>query len=94
MPPEESVVLVDGPWSHREVTAGGLRIHLAEAGPQDGPLVLLLHGFPEFWWSWRAQLVALLLHSSQSILEFLQAILAALTIASGGLGVALTLAFT
>lgn len=59
MPPEESVVLVDGPWSHREVTAGGLRIHLAEAGPVDGPLVVLLHGFPEFWWSWRAQLVAL-----------------------------------
>ncbi|MEO5710317.1 MAG: alpha/beta hydrolase [Nocardioidaceae bacterium] len=24
-----------------------------EAGPSDGPLVLLLHGFPEFWWTWR-----------------------------------------
>ncbi|MGZ6793106.1 MAG: alpha/beta fold hydrolase, partial [Mycobacteriales bacterium] len=30
-----------------------------EHGPADGPLVLLLHGFPEFWWSWRHQLVAL-----------------------------------
>ena len=59
MPPEDSVVLVDGPWTHREVTAGGLRFHLAECGPADGPLVLLLHGFPEFWWSWRHQLVAL-----------------------------------
>ena len=59
MPPEESVVLVDGPWDHREVNAGGLRFHVAEAGPQDGPLVLLLHGFPEFWWSWRHQLGAL-----------------------------------
>ena len=59
MPVEESVVLVDGPWQHREVTANGARFHVAECGPPDGPLVLLLHGFPEFWWSWRSQLVAL-----------------------------------
>lgn len=59
MPPEKSVVLIDGPWTHREVTANGARFHLAECGPADGPLVLLLHGFPEFWWSWRHQLVAL-----------------------------------
>ncbi|MCW2666857.1 MAG: alpha/beta hydrolase fold protein [Frankiales bacterium] len=58
-PPDEQVVLVEGPWTHHEVTAGGLRIHVAEHGPADGPLVLLLHGFPEFWWSWRHQLVAL-----------------------------------
>jgi len=54
----ESAVLVDGPWRHRDVTASGLRFHLAEHGPASGPLVLLLHGFPEFWWSWRHQLVA------------------------------------
>src|SRR3954463_13321461 len=59
MPPEESAVLIDGPWTHREVTANGARFHLAEHGPSDGPLVLLLHGFPEFWWSWRHQLLAL-----------------------------------
>ena len=59
MAPEESVVLVEGPWTHREVTANGARFHLAEHGPADGQLVLLLHGFPEFWWSWRHQLVAL-----------------------------------
>ena len=56
---EESVVLVEGPWTHRDVTANGARFHVAECGPADGPLVLLLHGFPEFWWSWRHQLVAL-----------------------------------
>ena len=59
MPAEEADLLVEGPWSHRDVTASGLRFHVAEHGPADGPLVLLLHGFPEFWWSWRSQLVAL-----------------------------------
>jgi pimeloyl-ACP methyl ester carboxylesterase len=54
---EESAVLVDGPWTHRDVSANGIRLHVASAGT--GPLVLLLHGFPEFWWSWRHQLVAL-----------------------------------
>src|SRR5690349_5824758 len=32
----------------------GLRMHLAEAGPTDAPAVLLLHGFPQHWWEWRA----------------------------------------
>jgi pimeloyl-ACP methyl ester carboxylesterase len=62
MPPErplieESTVLVDGPWTHRDINANGIGFHIAEAGT--GPLVLLLHGFPEFWWSWRHQLAAL-----------------------------------
>ena len=35
------------------------RLHLVEAGPADGPPVLLFHGFPEFWWGWRRQLPAL-----------------------------------
>ena len=34
---------------------GEVTLHLAEAGPPDGPLTLLLHGFPEFWWGWRHQ---------------------------------------
>lgn len=59
MTSDEASLLVDGPWKHRDVTASGLRFHIAEHGPADGPLVLLLHGFPEFWWSWRHQLVAL-----------------------------------
>jgi pimeloyl-ACP methyl ester carboxylesterase len=54
---EESTVLIDGPWTHRDINANGVRLHVAEAGT--GPLVLLLHGFPEFWWAWRHQLVAL-----------------------------------
>lgn len=50
-------MIVDGPWRNRDVTANGIRLHTVEAG--SGPLVLLVHGFPEFWWSWRHQLVAL-----------------------------------
>jgi pimeloyl-ACP methyl ester carboxylesterase len=55
--PDPSAVLIDGPWSHRDVRAGGYRFHVAEAGA--GPLVVLLHGFPEFWWCWRHQLIGL-----------------------------------
>ena len=43
--------------THRVVETNGLRLHVAEAGR--GPLVVLCHGFPESWYSWRHQLVAL-----------------------------------
>jgi len=35
---------------------GGVRLHAVADGPNDGPLVILLHGFPEFWYSWRKQI--------------------------------------
>lgn len=37
----------------------GLRMHYVEAGPANGAPVILLHGFPEFWYSWRFQIPAL-----------------------------------
>jgi pimeloyl-ACP methyl ester carboxylesterase len=43
--------------AHRAVEVNGIRIHFAEAG--SGQLVLLCHGFPESWYSWRHQLKAL-----------------------------------
>jgi pimeloyl-ACP methyl ester carboxylesterase len=43
--------------THRHVVVNGVRLHVVEAGT--GPLVVLLHGFPEFWYSWRRQLPAL-----------------------------------
>ena len=36
---------------------GGARLHYVEAG--DGPLIVLLHGFPEFWYGWRLQIQSL-----------------------------------
>jgi pimeloyl-ACP methyl ester carboxylesterase len=55
--PDSSVVLVDGPWTHRMVRANGIAVHVAELGT--GPLVLLLHGFPQFWWTWHQQMIDL-----------------------------------
>jgi epoxide hydrolase A/B len=43
--------------AYRFVEANGLRMHVAEQG--EGPLVILCHGFPESWYSWRHQLAAL-----------------------------------
>jgi len=53
----DSAIQISGPWTHRSVSANGTRFHVAESG--DGPLVLLLHGFPQFWWAWRRQLETL-----------------------------------
>jgi pimeloyl-ACP methyl ester carboxylesterase len=38
---------------------GAVRLHVAESGPTSGPLVILLHGFPEYWFGWRHQIGAL-----------------------------------
>src|ERR1700730_4946733 len=45
------------PWSHRHLAVNGIRLHYVEAGA--GLPVVLLHGFPEFWHSWRHPLPAL-----------------------------------
>src|SRR5712691_788716 len=44
--------------SHHYANVNGIRLHYAESGSGD-ELVILLHGFPEFWYSWRHQLAAL-----------------------------------
>jgi pimeloyl-ACP methyl ester carboxylesterase len=44
---------------HTTVKVNGINLHVVQAGPVDGPLVILLHGFPEFWYSWRKQIPAL-----------------------------------
>lgn len=62
--PDPSVTRIDGPWRHLDVHANGIRFHVVEAQPvhraggsaTGQPLVILLHGFGSFWWSWRHQL--------------------------------------
>ncbi len=40
----------------RYIGTNGVKLHVMEAGPADGPMILFLHGFPEFWYAWRKQL--------------------------------------
>lgn len=65
--PDPSITRIAGPWRHHDVHANGIRFQCVEALPDDGdgtppttrPLVILLHGFASFWWSWRHQLQGL-----------------------------------
>ncbi len=41
------------------IETNGVRLRTALAGPADGPLVILVHGFPESWYSWRHQITGL-----------------------------------
>jgi pimeloyl-ACP methyl ester carboxylesterase len=44
---------------HGFASANGLKLHYAAAGSSDAPVLLFLHGFPEFWYAWRHQLAEL-----------------------------------
>jgi pimeloyl-ACP methyl ester carboxylesterase len=56
--PDPSSVRYPGPWRHIDVHAGGIRFHAAAGLEQNptAPLVLMLHGFADFWWTWRHQI--------------------------------------
>jgi epoxide hydrolase 4 len=41
---------------HSYVPTNGIRLHVVKSGPDRGPLVLLIHGYPEFWYGWRHQI--------------------------------------
>jgi pimeloyl-ACP methyl ester carboxylesterase len=47
------------PLESRRLDVGEIELHAVLAGPEDGPPVLLLHGYPEFWYSWHGALGAL-----------------------------------
>jgi len=47
-------------WEHRTILTNGVRLHYVVQGK--GPLIVLLHGFPEFWYSWRYQIAFLAGH--------------------------------
>ncbi|CAI5440201.1 unnamed protein product [Caenorhabditis angaria] len=48
-------VLDDG-WTHKNVQLKNIKLHYVEEGPADGDVLVMVHGFPEFWYSWRYQL--------------------------------------
>ncbi|KAJ4955455.1 hypothetical protein NE237_012238 [Protea cynaroides] len=50
---------------HRMVSVNGIQMHIAEKG--QGPVVLLLHGFPQLWYSWRHQMTALASHGYRAV---------------------------
>lgn len=52
--------MTDSNWQHQFIEANQIRLHCVTQG--EGDLVLLLHGFPEFWYSWRFQIPALARH--------------------------------
>jgi len=43
---------------HRVIATNGVRLHAVEAGPPEGRLLILLHGFPEFWYGWHRHIEA------------------------------------
>lgn len=52
-------LLTDTPIRHFQFKNGPVQMHAVEAGPAEGRKILLLHGFPEFWYGWRHQIGAL-----------------------------------
>lgn len=46
--------VLEGPWKSEFIISNGIKLHYVTQG--EGPLMLLLHGFPEFWYSWRHQI--------------------------------------
>ena len=45
---------LEGSWQHEYITTNGIKLHYVTQG--EGELMLMLHGFPEFWYSWRHQI--------------------------------------
>lgn len=44
---------------HKYADSDGVKIHYAALGPGQGPLIVMIHGFPDFWYTWRKQMRAL-----------------------------------
>ena len=47
------------PIIHKFIKTNGVKLHVSLAGPEDGEPVFLLHGFPDAWFGWEAQIKAL-----------------------------------
>ncbi|WP_124054408.1 alpha/beta fold hydrolase [Arcanobacterium ihumii] len=57
-PADNSCVTIPGPWEHRLIQANGAQFHVVHAGEHSAhkPLIILVHGFPQYWWAWRNQI--------------------------------------
>ena len=55
----ESSVDIDKRVTHGYADSNGVKIHYAALGDKRKPLVVMIHGFPDFWYSWRDQMQAL-----------------------------------
>ena len=44
---------IDAQFNHRDIEVNGIKWHFVDEGPSDGPVVLMVHGVPEGWYSWR-----------------------------------------
>lgn len=50
---------MDSNIEFKYIETNGITLHVAVTGPEDGELVILLHGFPDFWYGWRKQIYTL-----------------------------------
>ena len=57
--PDHDMAVITTPLREQLILTNGMTLHVVQAGPETGPLVILLHGFPEFWYGWRHQIDAL-----------------------------------
>jgi pimeloyl-ACP methyl ester carboxylesterase len=48
------MAVLEEKWQHEYIVSNGVKLHYVTQG--EGPLMLMLHGFPEFWYSWRHQI--------------------------------------
>lgn len=49
-------MLLEPGWRESMIAVNDVELHVVEAGEDGAPLLILLHGFPEFWWAWRKQI--------------------------------------
>lgn len=50
---------IDDKVTHGYADSSGVKIHYAALGPESGPVVVMIHGFPDYWYTWRHQMEAL-----------------------------------
>ncbi len=50
---------IESKVEHGYADSGGVKIHYAALGDKKNPLVVMIHGFPDFWYTWRDQMAAL-----------------------------------